>query len=55
MSELTTILGEAFDVDAEEGSTDFEPLPPGQYVATIKDAQRRCVEVRQGSGDQPDL
>jgi hypothetical protein len=39
MAELTTILETAFDVATEEGSPDFEPLPKGNYVASITDAK----------------
>jgi hypothetical protein len=39
MTELSTVLNEAFDVQNEEGSPAFEPLPPGSYVAAITDAK----------------
>jgi hypothetical protein len=39
MTELSTVLNEAFDVATEEGSPDFEPLPRGSYVASITDAK----------------
>lgn len=48
MSELTTTLGEAFDVEKEEGSPEFEPLPKGQYVASITDA--RVGALKSGKG-----
>jgi hypothetical protein len=39
VSELTSILTEAFNINAEEGSPDFEVLPKGSYVAAITDAK----------------
>jgi hypothetical protein len=39
MSELTTTLDEAFNTQTEEGTPDFQPLPAGNYVATIVDAK----------------
>jgi hypothetical protein len=39
MSELSSILSEAFDTQNEEGTPAFEPLSPGNYVASIIDAK----------------
>ena len=39
MIELSTTLDEAFNTQTEEGSPDFQPLPAGNYVATIVDAK----------------
>ena len=39
MSELSTTLDEAFNTQTEEGTPDFQPLPAGNYVATIVDAK----------------
>ena len=39
MSELSTTLDQAFNTQAEEGTPDFQPLPAGNYVATIVDAK----------------
>ncbi len=36
--EVTTTLSEAFDTANEEGSPAFEPVPAGQYVASITEA-----------------
>src|SRR5215472_11637408 len=48
MSELTTVLETAFDVATEGGSPDFEPLPKGQYVASIKDASVGALKSGKG-------
>ena len=48
MSEATTILTEAFDTPNEEASSDFEPIPAGQYVATILDA--KVAALKSGKG-----
>jgi len=53
MSELTTILGEVFDIDAEEGSQDFEPLPKGNYVASLRDA--KVGALKSGRGQSVEL
>ena len=37
MTERTTTLDEAFDVDTEEGTTAFAPLPSGRYAAEVED------------------
>jgi hypothetical protein len=39
MTELSTTLDEAFNTRTEEGSPDFQPLPAGNYLATIVDAK----------------
>ena len=39
MSELSTTLDEAFNTQIEEGTPDFQPIPAGNYVATIVDAK----------------
>src|SRR6516164_3449189 len=39
MTELSTTLDEAFNTQTEEGTPDFQPLPAGNYVATIVDAK----------------
>ena len=39
MTELTTVLNEAFNTATEEGTPAFEPLSPGNYVASIIDAK----------------
>ena len=39
MSELSTTLDEAFNTQTEEGTPDLQPLPAGNYVATIVDAK----------------
>ena len=39
MSELSTTLDEAFNTQTEEGTPDFQPLPVGNYVASIVDAK----------------
>ena len=39
MSELSATLDEAFNTQTEEGTPDFQPLPAGNYVATIVDAK----------------
>jgi hypothetical protein len=38
MSELSSVLTEAFDTANEEGTPAFQLLSPGSYVATIVDA-----------------
>jgi hypothetical protein len=48
MSELTTMLSETFDIDKEEGSQDFEPLPRGNYVASLKDAKVGALKSGRG-------
>ena len=39
MSETSTVLDEAFNTQTEEGTPAFEPLAPGNYVATIINAK----------------
>ena len=39
MTELTTVLNEAFNTATEEGTPAFEPVSPGNYVASIIDAK----------------
>ena len=46
MSETTTILTEAFDTPNESGST--EPIPVGQYVASIKDINVAQTKSKKG-------
>jgi hypothetical protein len=48
MSELTTALTEAFNVDTEEGSPDFAPVPKGQYSATATDAKAGPLKSGRG-------
>jgi hypothetical protein len=48
MAETTTILTEAFDTPNEEASPAFEPVPKGQYVATIKDASVGALKSKKG-------
>src|SRR5262249_19315129 len=38
MSERSTVLDEAFDVDTEQGTQPFSLVPPGKYAAEIEDA-----------------
>ena len=52
MSELTTVLDQAFDVATEEGSPDFEPLPKGSYVASITDAKVGPLKSGKGQAVQ---
>jgi hypothetical protein len=39
MTELTTVLNEAFNTATEEGTPAFEPVPKGAYVASITEAK----------------
>jgi hypothetical protein len=48
MSELTTVLSEAFDTANEEGSPAFEPVPVGTYVAAITDAKVGALKSGKG-------
>jgi hypothetical protein len=48
MAELTTILETAFDVATEEGSPDFEPLPKGNYGASITDVKVGPLRSKKG-------
>ena len=48
MTETRTVLSEAFNTASEEGSPDFEPLPKGQYVASITDA--KVTSLKSGKG-----
>ena len=50
MSELSTTLDEAFNTQTEEGTPDFQPLPAGNYVATIVDAKVGAAQERKGAG-----
>ena len=52
MTELTTVLDQAFDTATEEGSPDFEPLPKGQYVASITDAKVGPLKSGKGQAVQ---
>jgi hypothetical protein len=49
MSELTSILSEAFDVASEDGTPAFEPIPAGTYVAAIKDI--KAGPLKSGKGE----
>jgi hypothetical protein len=53
VTETTTILTEAFDTPNEEGSKTFEPIPKGQYVASIKDA--KAAPLKSGKGQAVSL
>lgn len=53
MSELSTMLSEAFDTDTEEGSPAYEPIPKGQYVASITDA--KVGDLKSGKGQAVNL
>ena len=48
MTELSTLLSEAFDTASEEGTPAFEPLPAGNYVASITDAQVGALKSGRG-------
>jgi hypothetical protein len=48
MSELSTLLSEAFDTASEEGTPAFEPLPVGNYVASITEAQVGALKSGKG-------
>jgi hypothetical protein len=48
MSELTTTLSEAFDTAKEEGTSAFEPIPAGSYVAAVNDA--KAGPLKSGKG-----
>jgi hypothetical protein len=52
VSETTTILEQAFDTPNEEGSKSFEPIPKGQYVASIKDAKAGPLKSGKGQAVQ---
>jgi hypothetical protein len=52
MTELTTTLVEAFNTAKEEGSPDFEPIPKGQYVASITDAKVGPLKSGKGQAVQ---
>jgi hypothetical protein len=53
VTETTTILETAFDTPNEEGSKSFEPIPKGQYVASVKDA--KAGPLRSGKGQAVSL
>jgi hypothetical protein len=53
VSELTTVLDQAFDTENEEGSPNFEPLPKGSYVASITDA--KVGPLKSGKGQAVSL
>jgi hypothetical protein len=53
MSERTTELGEAFDIDTEEGLPEISLLPAGKYPAEIEDAQ--VGPTKNGSGQAVNL
>jgi hypothetical protein len=46
------VLDQAFDTTTEEGSPDFEPLPKGQYVASITDAKVGPLKSGRGQAVQ---
>jgi len=48
MTELSTVLDQAFDTANEEGSPAFEPVPKGQYVASITDAKVGALKSGKG-------
>jgi hypothetical protein len=48
VSELTTVLSEAFDIDNQEGSPEFEVLPKGNYVAAITKAEVGPLKTGRG-------
>jgi hypothetical protein len=53
MSERTTELGEAFDIDTEEGLPEISLLPAGKYPAEIEDAQ--VGPTKNGNGQAVNL
>jgi hypothetical protein len=53
MSERTTELGEAFDIDTEEGLPEMSLLPAGKYPAEIEDAQ--VSPTKNGNGQAVNL
>jgi Protein of unknown function (DUF669) len=53
MSEHSTVLGEAFDIDSEEGSPAVSLLPPGKYAAEIEDGQ--VGPTKNGNGQAVNL
>jgi hypothetical protein len=48
MSELSTVLDQAFDTQNEEGTPAFEPIPKGNYVASITDAKVGALKSGKG-------
>ena len=50
MTETATILTEAFDTPNEEPSKNFDPIPKGQYVASIRDAGVSPLKSGKGQG-----
>ena len=52
MTEMTTILDEIFNIDQEQGTPEFEPLPKGNYVATITDAKVGPLKSGRGQAVQ---
>ena len=52
MTELSTVLDQAFDTANEEGSPAFEPVPKGQYVASITDAKVGPLKSGKGQAVQ---
>jgi Protein of unknown function (DUF669) len=52
MSELTTVLSEAFDIASEEGTPAFEPLPAGTYVAVVNDVKVGPLKSGRGQAVQ---
>ena len=53
MSEHSTVLDEAIDIDSEEGSPPISLLPPEKYAAEIEDAQ--VGPTKNGSGQAVNL
>jgi hypothetical protein len=47
MTEQVTILSQAFDTANEEGSN-FDPIPAGSYVATVRDASVGALKNGKG-------
>jgi len=48
VNEITTVLAEAFDIDNQEGSPEFEVLPKGNYVAAITKAEVGALKTGRG-------
>jgi hypothetical protein len=53
MSERTTELGEAFDIDTEEGLPEISLFPAGKYPAEIEDA--KVGPTKNGNGQAVNL
>jgi len=48
MTDLSTVLNEAFNTASEEGTPDFAPIPKGTYVAAITDAKVGALKNGKG-------